>query len=85
MMMKMVLPLLSHKTISTAAKSQSATRITEGGATESSHPQGEQQPPKKTLSGIPHQSLNRSTSSPDYDQQPIATVLSKPSTSTPTL
>ena len=68
-----------------AAQSQSATRSAEGGATEGSQPQGEQQPPTKTQSGTLLQSLNPSTSSPDSDQQPIATILSKPSTSTPTL
>ena len=59
-------------------------RSTEGGATEGSHPQGEQQPPEKTHSGT-HQSIDPSTSSPDSDQQPIATLISKPFTFTPTL
>jgi len=73
--------LLSRKAVQT----QGAPKSSVGGAAESSQPQGEKPPPEKTQSGT-QQPLNPSTSSsPDSDQQPIATLLSKPSTSTQTL
>ena len=76
-MMMMIPSLLSCK----AAQSQGAQKTSEGLAAASSHPQGEQPPPEKTQSGA-HQTLNLSTSS-DYDQLPISTILPfKPSTST---
>ena len=74
--------LLSRKNTSKAAQSQGAKRSTEGEAADRSQPQGEQPLPEKTQSGT-HQTLDLS-SSPDSDQQLIATLISKPSTSTPT-
>ena len=58
-------------------------RSTEERAANSSQPQGEQPPPEKTQSGTP-QILNPSTSTSSVsEQQPISTILSKPSTSKP--
>ena len=70
--------LLSRTTTSKAAQSQGAKNSSEGRAAESSPSKEEQQLPENT------QTLNPSTStSPNSDQQPIANILSKPSTSIP--